>query len=217
MKKINWLDHTANLLVVILGISIAFYLEGYREDKSKQKQKQKYLESLISDLDTDIQALDTLTSLNKMFSNALVELSDASINRILLDDSTLIGHVYLIQYNPPFTPQRTTFESLKASGKLDLIDFGLRNEILELYEQYYRGAGQYDDAIDRHVRNFIVPFFMKNIEYTSPNRISDAFLTDSEFRNMIFAYRYLFASKDTFYHTTRDVVEDMKKKVEAHM
>ena len=51
MKRINWLDHIANLLVVVLGISIAFYLDQYSSEKRAQTQEKEYLEGLAADLD----------------------------------------------------------------------------------------------------------------------------------------------------------------------
>ncbi len=200
MKKISWLDHIANLLVVILGISIAFYLESYREETNNSRQEEKYLESLISDLKTDIQALDTLQKFNKRISEALVNLSNASLGRPYESDTALMNYTLTIQYNPPFSPQRTTYESLKSSGKLELIeDFEIRNKVVDLYEQHYRGTNEYDISINEHIRDFIKPYYMEHIRFNSGQSVSPDFLYKNEFRNMIFAYRYLFIAKDNFY------------------
>lgn len=218
MKRINWLDHIANLLVVILGISIAFYLESYKEAENNRVQERKYLESLIKDLDTDIQALDTLKIFNKRISEALVTLSDASIGKPYGSDTALMNYALTIQYNPPFSPQRTTYESLKASGKMDLIgSFEIRNEVVDLYEQYYRGTNEYDATLNDHVRDFIKPFYMKNVHFNSGSSINPDFLTMNEFRNMIFAYRYLFIAKDQFYQRVKVQTETVKNRLEEYL
>lgn len=207
MKNINWFDHIANLLVVILGISIAFYLESYKEEKASRKQEKQYLESLMGDLKTDLEYLDTLRSLNKFTQHSLIALSDATIGKAYSKDS-LVAYLLVTQYNPPFTPQLTTYESLKASGKMEIIgDFELRNRIVELYEQYYRGTSQYDASIDENLRDFYKPFYMKNIAFTGPNQVSTDFLSKQEFRNIIFAYRYLFSAKADFYDTVKEQLE----------
>ncbi|MEQ9404546.1 MAG: DUF6090 family protein [Cyclobacteriaceae bacterium] len=208
MKKINWLDHIANLLVVILGISIAFYLEGYREEKANRIQEQKYIKSLTQDLATDSAALDTLQILNRVIGNSLVRLSDGSVGKPI-DADSLVTWLLSTQYNPSFTPQRTTYESLKSSGKMDLIgDFELRKRIVELYEQYYRGTSQYDEAINQDLRDFYKPFYMKNIAFTGRNSVNEGFLTKTEFRNAVFAYRYLFIAKTDFYETVSVELEE---------
>jgi len=211
MKNINWFDHIANLLVVIIGISIAFYLESYKESKASKQQEQKYMESLIEDLHSDLVALDTLGELNKLIGNSLVKLSDASVGSPY-DSDSLVGYLLGTQYNPPFSPQLTTYESLKASGQMDLIsDFDIRNQVVELYEQYYRGTKQYDDAIDENLRDFYKPFYMKNITFTGRSTIDTGFLKKTEFRNIMFAYRYLFLAKSEFYKQVRMEVDSTLK------
>ncbi|WP_425390958.1 DUF6090 family protein [Ekhidna sp.] len=218
MKKINWLDHFANLLVVILGISIAFYLESYKEESNNQRQEKKYLESMVTDLQTDIEALDTLLKVNEELSGALVNLSLASVGRPYGSDSALMYQTLKIQYNPPFTPQRTAYESLKASGKMDLIrDYELRNQIVDLYEQYYRGTSEYDDALDQHVRDFVKPYYMKNVRFTGPQSIDPAFLNSDEFRNIIFAYRYLFIAKDEFYKNVLNKTDSVRNEIVGYL
>ncbi|WP_436517018.1 DUF6090 family protein [Ekhidna sp. To15] len=218
MKKVNWLDHIANLLVVILGISIAFYLESYKEEESNRAQERKYLESLIKDLDTDIEYLDTLGAFNERISEALVTLSEASLGRPYGNDTALMNYTLTIQYNPPFSPQRTTYESLKASGKMDLIgSFEIRNQVVELYEQYYRGTNEYDASLNEHIRDFVKPFYMENVRFTSSQSIGPDFLSKNEFRNVIFAYRHLFLAKDSFYQTVRDRAEEVKNMLEEYL
>lgn len=216
MNKISWLDHIANLLVVILGISIAFYLEGYKDEKSNRRQQEKYLASLVEDLQTDLEALDTLKIANQFIRNSLVKLSDASIG-IDFDSDSLLTYLFAPQYNPPFTPQLTTYESLKSSGKMDLIeDFDLRNEIVELYEQYYRGTRQYDVSIDQHLRDFYKPFYMRNVTFIDAYQVRQDFLQNSEFRNIIFSYRYLFFGKTSFYDVVRVKLEETLESLEAY-
>ncbi|MEP0985604.1 DUF6090 family protein [Ekhidna sp.] len=218
MKNINWLDHIANLLVVILGISIAFYLEGYKEEANNRTREEKYLESLIKDLEADIEALDTLQHVNEMIIKSIVTLSEATSGKGYEDLAQIRNDILTIQYNPPFVPQRTVYESIKSSGQIDKIsDFDIRNEVIELYEQYYRGTNQYDEALNEHVRDFIKPYFMKNMKFTSRSTVADDFLRDNEFQNMIYAYRFLFTAKDGFYTEVKEKVEDVKEKLDEYL
>lgn len=218
MKKINWLDHFANLLVVILGISIAFYLESYKEESNNLKQEVKYLESLISDMNADIKALDTLQVINEAMLQSLATLSRASVGQPYGGDSVLVNSTFRIQYNPPFSPQKTTYESLKASGKMDLIgEFELRNKVVELYEQYYRGAADWDNAINEHVRDFVKPFYIHHVRFTGPGKLDPSFLSEDAFRNMIFSYRSIFVSKNEFYSQVSQRISLVQEKLQARL
>lgn len=216
MKKINWLDHIANLLVVILGISIAFYLESYKEEKTNAAYEKKYLQSLIKDLETDVEALDTLGYVNKMIANALVKLSNASVDPTASRDS-IASFMLGIQYNPPFSPQKTTYESMKSSGQLELIsDFELRNQIVEIYEQYYWGTSEYDISLLNHITDFVKPFYMNQVYYIGPNTINDDFLESNVFRNIIYSYKYLFQAKMDFYDQVKIQTDSILLKVKEH-
>ncbi len=211
MKRINWLDHIANLLVVVLGISIAFYLDQYSSEKRAQTQEKEYLEGLAADLDADIAALDTLIKFNDLIIEATVSLIEGVKNNGYEDLTKLRNDVLIIQYNPPFVAQRTIYESLKASGKMDLIkEFDLRNQLVELYEQYYRGTSQYDQALDDHVSNFIKPFFMENVRFNGKNGVEDDFFEELLFQNMIYSYRYLYGAKNQAYKNVRDRVLEVR-------
>ena len=218
MKKINWLDHTANLLVVILGISIAFYLESYKSETDNSRQEKNYLSSLVDDLDTDIQSIELLVKGNERIINSLLSLSNASVGMESLSDSGLVNSVFAIQYNPSFSPQRTTYESLKTSGKMDLIDdFELRNQIVSVYEQNYRSTQEFDIALSEHIRDFVKPFYMDNIKFEGRYKMNDEFLTKNEFRNIIFSYRYLFIAKNDQYKKVKDRVVEIKSNLINHL
>jgi hypothetical protein len=217
MRNISWLDHLVNLIVVILGISVAFYLEGYREEQSNKKLERKYLESLIKDLNTDMEALDTLQSVNKYIATSIEGLTDAVSGREYFRDSLTL-YMLAIQYNPPFTPQSTTYESLKSSGKMDLIDdFELRNRVVELYEQYYRGAREYDDVLSDHADDFIKPFFMDNVTFIGPLEIDDEFLSSNKFSNILFSYRFLFNAKRDYFDTITLELKDLSEELDNYI
>jgi len=217
VNKVNWSDHIVNLVVVILGISIAFYLESYKEEKALRLQEMEYINSLKEDLQADVEALDTISYVNGLIKKAVVNLSDATIKLVYDTPEEIFEDVMLIQYNPPFSAQRTIYESLKSSGHMEIItDFELRNKILELYEKYYKGAIQYDEVLTEHVSDFIKPYFIDNMIFVSQKGLDDAFLKDQKFRNMIFSYRFLFISKSEFYKEIKSKVEELIEELESY-
>ena len=218
MKNINWPDHLTNLIVVILGITIAFYLEGWKESKRSEKLEQQYLTSLATDLQSDRYYLDTIMIINKSVGKSLEILSGATIGKPYYEDSLLI-HLYATQFIPPFKPQKVTYETLKATGGLEVIkDFELRNRIVELYEQYYRGGQEFDQAITDHTQNYIQPYFIKNLVFLGPNQIDASFLHENEVRNMLFAEKNIFNLRSDFYKVLdvelNEIMEQVNQQIE---
>lgn len=217
MKKINWADHLTNLVVVILGITIAFYLEGWKETNKSNKLQQQYLKSLATDLQNDRDYLDTLLVVNQSIEQSLEILTGATIGRPYNGDS-LLTHIYSTQFIPPFKPQKVTYESLKATSGLDVIkDFELRNMIVELYEQYYRGSQEFDQAISDHTQNYIQPYFIKNLTYIGPGRVKTDFLNEKEVRNMLFAERNILQLRSNFYKTLDKELDDVIERIDEAM
>lgn len=59
--KINWTDHIVNLFVVILGISIVFWLNSWAESNRAEKLEDQYPEGIIKDIEHDMDQMDMLT------------------------------------------------------------------------------------------------------------------------------------------------------------
>jgi len=58
MQKINWRYALDELLIVIIGISIAFGLNSWTQDRKDKKLASTYLKNIASDLQRDIAQLD---------------------------------------------------------------------------------------------------------------------------------------------------------------
>lgn len=206
-----------NLMVVILGISIAFYMEGYREAKANRALERKYIESLITDLNADIAALDTLTGLNQMINGSIVALLEASDEKPYTNPTKFRNDLLGILYNPPFEPQRTVYESIKSSGQINVLsDFELGKQVTELYEQYYRGTYQYDEVLTDHVNTYIKPYLLRETKLHAAV-VDNGFLADPVFQNTMFTYRYLFSAKNAFYGEVKTQAEQLKSSLESYL
>ena len=201
MKKINWGDHITNLIVVILGITIAFYLEGWKEENKLSKLEQQYLGSLLTDLDNDKTYLDTLLLINENITHSLEILTAATIGKEYNNDS-LANYVYTIGFIPSFQPQVVTYESAKTTGNLGTIKkLEVRKAVIELYEQWYRAAREMDQTMTDHTQTFTQPYFMKNLHFNQNGQLNADFLNDNELRNILFAQKNINQLRSDFYKT----------------
>ena len=53
MKKVNWRYAIGELIIVTLGISIAFALNSWAESNKQEKKTKVYLQGIITDLQDD--------------------------------------------------------------------------------------------------------------------------------------------------------------------
>ncbi len=212
----NWKEQLANLLVVILGITIAFYLEGWREGRSKRNLEQQYLQALRQDLLADKDLLDTLIKIDESRLDKLTKISSASIGQYEHLDSIGLFMAY-IQFHVPFEPQTASFEAMTSSGIIDIIrSFELRTQIFQLHSQWYRGISQFDNAIMQHTNQFIRPFSIYEVEHYSAFEVNPDFLNKPSFRNMIFSYQSLFETRLNYYKEVLSALEELINEIESN-
>ena len=214
MKKINWPDHFVSLLVVILGISIAFFLENKRESFNLSHQESEYIAGLLEELSYNAVYLDTMLYYNELIFTATQKLTNATLGQPIEDDSILARFISSIQLPVVLLPQRTAYESLKSSGKMTLIsDFQIRNKIISLHEYFYEGAKIYDQAVSEHVRDYIKPYVIDNVTYLTSTTVDNTFLEDHRFQKIIFQYMYSQEARNNFYQgvqsQTNELIEEL--------
>jgi hypothetical protein len=153
------------ILLVVIGILIALQVNNWNETRKKKQLKASYETSLINDL-----ALDTLL-LGKIINenNRTVQSLNSQRERILglktpVDTLVKIARdEFEPELNTRFQYHRNTWNTLIASGNIDLFPKALNEKIMTLIamqdlerenSKYYQGI--YSDRITRFTDNFPV-------------------------------------------------------------
>ena len=120
-------------MVVITGITVAFSLGNWKEERKHRDIERQYAESFLRDLRIDLSDLDSILWDDSIQFRGMVRVyryNDPSVK----DDSLLWALGQLGNYNG-FDSHNTTFESLKSSGKFEeMWDLDTRIEILKNYK-----------------------------------------------------------------------------------
>jgi len=142
IRRHDWFAVAIEVLVVVIGLMLAFQFDRWREARVEREQERTYVDRLISDLQTDVPEIQDAITLQQM----RLELVDFLI-RVAGDPQAatempvlFMGAVSQAAYT--YTPQLTshTFENLRSTGDLRLI----RNETLKdtLFDYYGFDASQ---------------------------------------------------------------------------
>ncbi len=207
--KINWGDHLVNLLVVVIGVTIAFQLSEYNEGIKNKKLKGEFYKSFVSDLEKDIELMDTLIKANDIAIKYNYNMIRAIRTQDLENDS-LFMWINTLRYMLPFKPQSTTYESLKASGNIEVIDFSTRNKIIDLYEQFYDGGMLFDDYHSGIIEGYTLPYIINELKMFENGKLDPAFLKDNRFQNMMYSQVYIAQRKNNFYREMRIEAQNLK-------
>ena len=121
IKRINWKYAFGEILIVIIGITIAFSLNKCTENTRDQNRKKAYIKNLRNDIQTDknmlIANLDSLNSYQKIATDISIIIRDSTI-----DNRAIIKKVFAISALIEFTPQDVTYQTLINSGDLTIFD-----------------------------------------------------------------------------------------------
>lgn len=185
MKKINWQYTFGEILIVIIGISIAFSLNKCAENKQNEKIEKLYLENLRNDIETDKnnleQNLERLTAKKEILFNSFKYFNPTIPKR----DSVLLVNFFNTAQIVEFSPKNTTHLTLINSGDLKLInDFNLKTTIQEHYRTYGRLQQDYDRMVNIS-KKYIADFFIHNVDMDKFRRGEKAFTDEKLLKSII--------------------------------
>lgn len=162
-KRIS--SYLLEIITVVIGITIAFALDNYAQNKKEREEEELYLEALINDLDRDIEQLkDTRDS-----SSKVLRLTGEIFNFIYTDASVNAytrAHVTSTYSIPYFNSNNGTYLSLINSGDLKILsDFNVRQELVTLYRVHYVKVADTDEFIRELSTNRIYPYILENVGF----------------------------------------------------
>jgi len=203
-KKIDWPGHLIELIVVFIGITLAFMLNNWRESYSDRLMAEKYINSFRNDIAYDHTQLDTIIISNE---NKLQRINDF-INSLKNKKATLEGAEQMLgdmaEINP-FYPKISTYESIKNSGNLNILtDYDIREKLIEYY-QSLEEKKLVEEINMLFINNYILPFVYKNVDFLNQRIINRNFLTDHNFSNLVYGYYQLLSQLIENYKKINDL------------
>ena len=202
MKKIDWTSHFIELVVVFIGITAAFILNNWREDRAEDKLALKYYSSLLKDLTAEADQFDGLLDYSEAQDSILtVFLNNANEGNIPENLAPVITVLASINH---FVPEQGTYETMKYSGNLDLFsDYELR-EYIGNYYNVVDGILLTQKIHYDYMSDYCIPYIYTHFNLLDGKLIPGAKI-DHELTNVIAGYRALLQQNLTSY---RQLVEE---------
>ncbi|WP_088331381.1 hypothetical protein [Lacimicrobium sp. SS2-24] len=186
-----------DLLLLIVGIYLALWLEGKVQDWQEEKRQKDYLYRLSIDLSNDVKQLEgvqrRLDKKVKALKEGLTTISADSFSVSKIEDEELVlktaGQVNNYHF---FTPLDFTFVSMRESGDFKLIaDEKVQNMLLSTYDNYkllQLLQDNYIQGLDDH----FIPLWLESVDMLRSKVVNKDVIESPLFSNMI-----LFALNET--------------------
>ena len=186
-KKIYWLNHLIELVVVFLGVTASFVLLNLSNSRNERAMESKYMEGFRSDISENIiQLRDQIEGDSAWIENNTYAVHAILESRLSSDSANSIVHG--MAYFSRFAPQNTTYLNLINSGNLGIIqDYNLRQDLIG-YHKRLDDSGILEDYFHDYSKRNFIPFMMVNYSmYTRKLIKADAYRSP-EFENLFGSY-----------------------------
>lgn len=210
--NIDWKPKIIDLLIVIIGITIAFKLNTWNESITTNLEAKDYIESFYEENITNeanlVSALEFSES-NKKDIDTLKQIllsKKYTDKRIKFLTASMMG---LANYSPSLT----TMENIKASGEFKLIkDIELRKRIINTYNSYNTTL-KLENILSEYVNKYITPFFFENIRFSDFSSIHSDFIKEPLFENIVFGYDVLLGQQIKGYQDNLEKIKLLNEKL----
>jgi hypothetical protein len=213
-KNYSWLNHVFNFLAVILGVYLAFFMNERAKMNQDLEESMTLMRSLVNDLSEDIRIYENhQIPVNKAHHQDVERLIGVLMAGDTGDISALLPEIMRVEN---FAPTTSTYSSMKASGKISLInDLSIQKKLSEYYdsiviESIRKGEYQVDYFTDE-----LVSWLINNVDLAEMRLLS----TDELIilRNKLIIYQSLIYQKIDSYEQVVSDSRELKQAIEAVM
>ncbi|MDW7694160.1 DUF6090 family protein [Flammeovirgaceae bacterium SG7u.111] len=184
LKKLNWKYAVGEVLIVIIGLTIAFSLNRWNENRKDATLEREYLQNMLIDLENEATELGENRSQYERYTalaQQIIQHTSAQLPR----RDTVVFKVFEIAKAIDFLHQNTTYQTLVNSGDFKLIkDFTLRRKVEEHYALYAFVDQEYSRQHKIHEK-YLADFFIYKMDYAEMGKGDFNFFDDKVFSNII--------------------------------
>lgn len=192
--KENWKYTLREIVIVIIGISIAFSMNKCSDNLKDNNLRVEYLTNLIRDVEADkIQLEKNIEAINKKL--AICSEIIPVLNSEKSQDMRLMNNIFAIVKYENFSPKNITYKTLINSGDLKLIeDFKLKTAI----QQHYADYDEMSDDYVRHtslIKDYLGNYLVNHADYDQIPQGKGPFLDEIKLKNIVRALLTTFDDK----------------------
>ena len=135
-KKINWRYAIGEIIIVSIGILIAFAINTCSSNLATKNNYNEYEESLIIDINGNLESINSIIEAQKIKVDELNSVLQ-KIERNELDKDAISQILYKQRKSPTFFPISGTFKALVSQGEIASFSTELKRELFNLYDTSY--------------------------------------------------------------------------------
>jgi hypothetical protein len=205
------------ILMIVVGINIALWFEGWFEDLKDAETEQQYLAGLRDDLLDDVRLLDDVIASNSAKMQRLEEIIANLSGLRSADAEQQLAAMFVPSSYYFFEPADFTYRSMQESGDFRLLsDAETKKRLLQLVRKY-RLIGTLQDNFMQALDDGYIPLLMSSADLAEQRMSDPGVFDDPLFRNF-FAFTYQdTGTRVAVYGSARDMAQELVTVIEEQI
>ncbi len=135
-NKRNWKYVITEIVIVSIGILIAFSINTFSSSLSKRHEVKEYKKSMMTDLEENIKNLDRIIQVQEQKVNELTSVvKGVELQNFQVDSLRAI--LFRQRKSPTFFPVSGTFKTMVSQGNIEIFNTTVKRELFNLYDTNY--------------------------------------------------------------------------------
>ena len=208
--KIDWKSKLIDLLIVIIGITIAFQLNNLNESNKSKTQEKDYLKSFYEENRDNESSLSLALEFGFKTKNDIDSLKQILLSKNYEDDRIKNLSASMMALSD-FHPSLITMENITASGDFELIsNFEYREKLIDTYNSY-QTTSQLEGILSDYINQYITPFLFENVRFSDFTSLKENFIKNPEFENIVLGYDALLTQKLKGYEVNLEKLKELNQ------
>ena len=143
----NWFAVAIDFVIVVVGVFVGLQVSNWNDGVRVNTLEKSYLSRLSEEVADNIEAFEAESEFARESRRVLGQFLQAVNGESTQDDDLVqatVGYISVGALLPDFKPSQATFDDLKSTGNLDIIqNRELRKSLVELYAHYDAGIASF--------------------------------------------------------------------------
>ncbi|TMU57057.1 DUF6090 family protein [Flagellimonas algicola] len=205
------------ILLVMIGISLAFQVDNWNEERIKEKAELGHYKNIQDQINTDKSLILGLIQ----FNNAYTEQFKYASKIIHANDRSQIDTLGLIVRNltqySDFDRQGNIYETMINSGEVKLLKNDAIVNGLRILEEKYLYINRMENIHYDAMIAYVVPALNPNLKFATAEIMKPDVLYTFEFQNLIISLLQIMSEKDKVYNEALHEIDIINKLVDTEL
>ncbi len=205
------------ILLVMIGILLAFQVDNWNETRKKRTQELKYYTNLKDDLHEYKAGINGQNSYNRFHLDAFAHALAVSVKGDLSEKDTLVAVVpFLFNYSD-FDREGNIYETLVNSGDAKLLSNEKIIQGMRELEYRFQYINRMENIHWDVILDYVSSWASTNIKFVSLEADNPQVLFSFEFQNLLILLQRIMEEKENVYQETVTkielLIEDLEKEI----